>query len=903
MKKLLYITLFLFLLCLPVLASGTTYSYYFSNTPVGSQNCTLGNACAGTMGSGGTIRALVENADSGDTVNLYFDRGSSWTVDSYCSGSTPCLTGVWGLEIEDSDPIVNIDAYGAGDKPIFDGSVSDFSDGGIPSHDSENGPLEWSNLFRFKKDNCSLKNVEIKNMYGGAVSVGADDNPADYFTAEGNTIHNYGKNAFYASSYHGTQYSTFTKNLIYDGGQLYVQGKSLPYSWGIAISVAPWDGRSRSALGNTISYNVIYNISGEVIHGTGSTIEYNIIGDSGSIAIYVYGNKSDIKNTIVRYNLITMSDWGTSIYDQLSQVSPEGIVITDELDGGNNSGALIEIYGNTVINRNVGIGFWDYYAWDTYGEVRIYNNTVIDSHLYNYYVANFHTVAAGKGFVYNNASIFYDNPAGGTTAKHGFESGTGTFTTYWTVDTNAYWTTGAHTVDTDWDTNYVTTDPKLYGEDKAADPNNVNWDGLASGDPRGLVDFADIYPDSADSPLIGAGKTLTYDDDFLSDGAVFADLPATDSLSGTLLDQDIYGTAWEIGAFVYAATYYVDADAAGGGNGSVGTPWNTIAQVNAVDFADGDIIKFEKSDTFDDASITLAAVTNPATKTITIQAYGAGDLPWIKGAGTQGGIFINNNNQDGLSISLKDLNLDGQHFTADWAAIHLYDLKDITIDNIEADGSVGYVEGEQSRAISITNPTGDVEIKNCTIEHWGPDTLWDTPPTPSGAVDHEGIFIHGAITAGKTVSIHNNTIREIEGDGIQLEDVRASGGTIIYLNTLWNSGENNLDIKGCYYVSVYNNTIGRDATFTGTSGSSNGELTQPSVQILDFNHGYGSNDIEIHDNLIGPDDRVNIRIAASSTEVNNDINIHHNYFNAAKYHYLTYTSATNLKIHNNIWQH
>ena len=228
--------------------------------------------------------------------------------------------------------------------------------------------------------------------------------------------------------------------------------------------------------------------------------------------------------------------------------------------------------------------------------------------------------------------------------------------------------------------------------------------------------------------------------------------------------------------------------------------YGDIGEVNAVDFADGDIIQFNKGETFDDATLTLGAVTNPATKTITLQSYGAGTLPWIKGAGTQGGIYINNNNQDGLSISIKNLNVDGQHFSADWAAIYLYDLHDITIDGVEADGSV---DGTYERAaIFIQNATGSIEVKNCTIEHWGPDTLWDTPPTPSGLADHNGLFIHGVNGSGETISIHDNTIQEVEGDGIQLEDVRASGGTIIYNNTLWNGGENNLDIKGCYNQSV-----------------------------------------------------------------------------------------------------
>ena len=101
---------------------------------------------------------------------------------------------------------------------------------------------------------------------------------------------------------------------------------------------------------------------------------------------------------------------------------------------------------------------------------------------------------------------------------------------------------------------------------------------------------------------------------------------------------------------VYSATYYIKNGGNDRANGlSDANAWATINKVNSVNFADGDIIQFKRGQTFDDAVLTLGGVTNPTTKTITLQAYGIGTLPWLGGT-VHRAIYIDDDNQDGLSL-------------------------------------------------------------------------------------------------------------------------------------------------------------------------------------------------------------------------------------------------------------
>lgn len=353
----------------------------------------------------------------------------------------------------------------------------------------------------------------------------------------------------------------------------------------------------------------------------------------------------------------------------------------------------------------------------------------------------------------------------------------------------------------------------------------------------------------------------------------------------------------------YSATYYVKSGGSDAADGlSDGNAWANLAKVNSFNFADGDVIQFKRGGTYNDAILTLDALTSPSSKTITIKDYSSGNLPVIGGNSYH--IHIDN---VGLSIVIQNINVDGQEFPDNYAAIWLENLADITIDNIEADGSVGWVSRYRN-AIFIKEATGNVEIKNCTIQYWGGGSkLWGSPATPTGTyVDRSSIFLSNQ-TSG-SVAIHDNTISNIEADGIQMEKVRVT--TNIYDNTIRNCGENSIDIKGCINTSVYRNTLDRDATFIGTGGSSTGEGATPILQILTYSVNSSSN-IDIYNNIIGPTDMVNIKFGAdflySGSETVTDVNIYQNYFKEAKFHYSMYLGrgnhdyVYNVNLYNNVF--
>lgn len=542
-KRFLYI--FVFLICFVSIANAT--GYYFSNTPVGTQDCSLGNACAGTMGAAGTIQAIIDGATEEST--LYFDRGSTWSMIT----AAVATTTVYGFTVGSEDEIIHIDAYGSGDKPIFYGEVADFS--GVAKH-SASGPLEYNRIFQFNRNSCSIKNIKITGIYGIGVYLGSLTDIADYTTVEGCDITNYGTSAIHVHKQH-TRHSTISKNLIHTGGQLsrYLKDSSVAGNcgWSPAIAFESQEASARSNEDNTINYNVVYDIYGEGIAATGSIIEKNLVGDTASYAIFVNPKGHDLTDdTIVRYNLLTQSSSGT--YELVACVGNysrcRGINVGDDNAAGTNS-AGVEVYGNIIINKYTGLSFNNAAGISEWDFVRFYNNTVIDSQTYNISIGDntgYNTVAAGQGVVYNNAFIFYDRDEGGGIGvpDHAVDVGNpGDFSTYWTISHNSFWNkddAGSGYVDDDWQTNYVTGDPKLAGEEQGSP---VNWDGLASGDPRSIVTFANITPNS-DSSLIGNGYNpgSSFDSWLLSPGTDYTTLPSAWTLYH--LDQDSLG--WTIGA-------------------------------------------------------------------------------------------------------------------------------------------------------------------------------------------------------------------------------------------------------------------------------------------------------------------------------------------------------------------
>ena len=338
----------------------------------------------------------INTLNNNDTANLFFARGDKWSVNSTSIGAKT----FYGLHIGPTAPIVNIDAYGSGDKPIFDGLVYNF--GSVPFPNGKNGPTYWNRFFQFDRKNCSVKNVEIRRVYGHAIFL--NNNGNINFTLQYCNINNFGNTGISAP---GGKNVTIEYNTFHTGQQLHLFGK-VPF-WGAAIQTKGNYGGSPS--GGITRYNLVYDISGEGINVASGVIEYNVIGNTGSVGIDVASHNWDATAVTARYNLVTMADWGTHVYDQHKNGGSVGIRVADEKNGGENIHADVKIYGNLIINRLHGIQIVELFG-DTndakpWGPIRVFNNTIIDSHKNNFMVANTNNVFPDVK-IYNNASILYD---------------------------------------------------------------------------------------------------------------------------------------------------------------------------------------------------------------------------------------------------------------------------------------------------------------------------------------------------------------------------------------------------------------------------------------------------------------------------------------------------------------
>jgi len=514
--RILTLLTFTMLCSFPLLANAATHNYYFSNAGSGN-TCSQGSPCA-TLA---IARTKINDIGSEHIVNLYFNRGDTWSANTSAVNKTICH----GLLVdENNDPAVNIDAYGSGNDPIFDGLVSNFST--APAHNSTTGPLFSNRFFEFKRNNCSISNIEIKRVYGHGIFL----NPSNYFTLDSCNIHDFGAGGISTSSGTGGSHITVINNTFHTGQELWRYSKRSGWEAAIQLTSA-----NHLCEDNIIRYNVVYDIYGEGIQTPNSLCEYNIVGNTYSIAINNAPQNWDSKTTTIRYNIVTASDWNSSAYPGAT-----GIRVMDEYTGGSNANADIQIYGNIVINRSFGVRiFSPEDPENPFGSVKIYNNTVIDSHNCNMYVAHPEEFTSIK--IYNNSFILYDQ----TGARHVLDYQNFLPHANWTIDNNHFWTTGGSpTVDVGWRTNYIITDPKLPGEP------SIDWDGQSGATYYKNIDFnTHLYP-PADSALVNAGKTLesaAYETMFLTKGTDFDTLPNTPTYQRV---SQFDAPNWSIGAIV-----------------------------------------------------------------------------------------------------------------------------------------------------------------------------------------------------------------------------------------------------------------------------------------------------------------------------------------------------------------
>ena len=162
--------------------------------------------------------------------------------------------------------------------------------------------------------------------------------------------------------------------LGHTGQQLWRYEKR-PAGWGPALDFL----NNQLCTGNTIKYNLVYDIYGEGIDNHNGTTEYNVVGDTYSVAIYVAPHEQAAgADTIVRYNFVMSSS--SADYRVLDgRTGYNGIGILDEDALGDNSSGAFQIYGNIVINRYQGIYVKNAHVatGGAFASIKIYNNLII----------------------------------------------------------------------------------------------------------------------------------------------------------------------------------------------------------------------------------------------------------------------------------------------------------------------------------------------------------------------------------------------------------------------------------------------------------------------------------------------------------------------------------------------
>jgi len=496
--------LFFLILLIPSLANAATYSYYFATAGDDSTG-------AGTEASPWATVSKAQSAMSAlltsDIVYLYFNKGDTWTYNSAVV-STNQTYGIYNSDAS-NDPVTHVDAYGTGDKPIFDGLVTDFSS--VPDHDSTltTGPYRWNRFFHFEIDGCSVSNVEIKQVYGHAVYL----NGANDFILENCLIWGVGSAAL---AYQGTVALDGVEvayNTIHTAQELFRYDKLGTAGWAGAIILGS---TGSGVTGNHyVHHNTIYDVMGEGMNIHNSIIEYNIIGDTCSVGLMAESHFNDAEVSRIRYNIVMFSD-ATSDYDVCvwptgGNGKPDGIRIYDDSVGGDNSAADYEVHDNIIINRDVGFWFFTEDYSNHWGSIKIYNNLVIDSVVVNYRMRNAYTATIGQ--FTNNSSVFYDS-----TALDHMDDDSSWPDSGWTISGNHFWHSGIVTgdIDSDWTGTMDITDPELLGAtttDWISRASNVDWiDPKTEIAPPGtsyLTGWTTLYMDILDLGNEGGSGTCT----------------------------------------------------------------------------------------------------------------------------------------------------------------------------------------------------------------------------------------------------------------------------------------------------------------------------------------------------------------------------------------------------------
>lgn len=267
--------------------------------------------------------------------------------------------------------------------------------------------------------------------------------------------------------------------------------------------------------------------------------------------------------------------------------------------------------------------------------------------------------------------------------------------------------------------------------------------------------------------------------------------------------------AKEVDMQVVGKTYYISPEGNDSFDGlSTSKAWKSIDKVNTANFQPGDRILFKSGGTWEGNLAPKGS--GDLTAVITIDQYGSGNKPIIKGKGTDNNTAtLLLHNQSFWQIN----NLEITHTTSS----NKLAVSGIIIENLES------------------TPSSDISIDNCYVHNVN-SSPFGTPNynKNSGGIIFKGLInnvlvknchvkdcdIEGIRTSSQTkadnVVLANNIIENIYGDGIVLNGVKNSK---IIGNTLRNvSKSKKTNYAGCW---TYNST-GTRVAFNEVTGIKGG---------------------------------------------------------------------------------
>ena len=306
----------------------------------------------------------------------------------------------------------------------------------------------------------------------------------------------------------------------------------------------------------------------------------------------------------------------------------------------------------------------------------------------------------------------------------------------------------------------------------------------------------------------------------------------------------------------WGTSYYVDCGAAAGGDGSLATPWDAVADVNGASFSAGDSILFKKSCAWAEAMLFPSSGSDGSP--ITIGSYGSGAQPIINatgldygfatvaksylvfdgfdirgGDGTYTPIFI----YGGSNNNIIRNNTVHHSNSTPFPAVFIYDSSNNLVDNNTVDNTYIGIGATRSTAgtadgntISNNTITGSIDYAiivngddagfagatNTIVEH---NTAYNNKGTDDRAAI--GAFNPGAGTIFRYNLAYNNGDATHRYTGFWVDGDGNEAATTFYYNIAYGNSKEGFAGTGNAAHTFYNNTSYHNCTIDNTT---NGEI-------------------------------------------------------------------------------